>query len=131
MLMVIVSVPPGRQDPGFLTSFAPHFSVRIQCRQPIRTNTIDMKSIIEYFFGVYEKLIQILLNPVFYKENKYPLKRKNERANEFAFAFNCIAEKSPDTLLDVGTGKTSFPHLVQNCGFKVTAIDKITGYWIS
>lgn len=131
MLTVIVSVPPGRQDPGFLTSFAPHFSVRIQCRQPIRTNTIDMKSIIEYFFGVYEKLIQILLNPVFYKENKYPLKRKNERANEFAFAFNCIAEKSPDTLLDVGTGKTSFPHLVQNCGIKVTAIDKITGYWIS
>lgn len=90
-----------------------------------------MKSIIEYVFGVYEKLIQILLNPVFYKENKYPLKRKNERANEFAFAFHCIAAKSPDTLLDVGTGKTSFPHLVQNCGIKVTAIDKIIGYWIS
>lgn len=129
--MVSGGASPDRPNLLFLTSFTAHFYVRMQCRQPIRTNTIIMKSIIEYFFGVYEKLIQILLNPVFYKENKYPLKRKNERSNEFAFAFSCIAEKSPDSLLDVGTGKTSFPHLVQNCGIKVTAIDKITGYWIS
>lgn len=127
--MCIIHGLPGQPNLGFLASFTPHFSDRIDCRQSIRTNTIIMKSIIEYVFGVYEKLIQLLLHPVFYKENKYPLKRKNERANEFAFAFRCIAEKSPDTLLDVGTGKTSFPHLVQNCGIKVTAIDKITGYW--
>ena len=89
-----------------------------------------MKKILEFLFSLYEKLIQVFLQPVFYRENKFPLKRKNERANEFAFAFQCIAEKSPDSLLDVGTGKTAFPHLVQNCGIRPTAIDKVSGYWL-
>jgi SAM-dependent methyltransferase len=118
-------------DLRYLSSFTTDLSAGFQYWRTFQTNIIFMKSIVEYIFGIYEKLIQVLLGPIFYKENKYPLKRKNERANEFAFAFNCIAEKSPDSLLDVGTGKTSFPHLVQNCGIHVTAIDKIKGYWSS
>jgi len=88
-----------------------------------------MKSIILFFFSIYEKLIVLLLQPVFYKEKKFPLKRLNERPVEYGFAFNCIAEHYPKTLLDVGTGTTAFPHLVANCGIKPTAIDQITRYW--
>lgn len=83
-----------------------------------------------WFFGLYEKLIQVMLQPVFYKEKKYSyFNRRNERPVEYAFAFKCIAEIYPENLLDVGTGTSAFTHLVDNCGIKTTSIDKISGYW--
>ena len=56
-------------------------------------------------------------------------KRYNERPVEFAFVFRCLAEFAPTTVLDVGTGHTSLPHLIRNCGPVVTAIDNVTDYW--
>jgi len=53
----------------------------------------------------------------------------NERPVEFSFLFSKILEIWPETILDVGTGKTSLPHMLRNCGFMVTAIDNISDYW--
>ena len=40
-----------------------------------------------------------------------------------------LATKRPKTVLDVGTGTTSWPHLLRNCGFVTTAIDNVRDYW--
>jgi 2-polyprenyl-3-methyl-5-hydroxy-6-metoxy-1,4-benzoquinol methylase len=53
----------------------------------------------------------------------------NERPVEFAFVFSHIARLAPKTVLDVGTGKTSLPHMVRVCGPLVTAVDNVRDYW--
>lgn len=47
----------------------------------------------------------------------------NERPAEYAFVFNWLGKLYPDSILDVGAGSTSLPHLMHLCGFDVTAID--------
>ena len=53
----------------------------------------------------------------------------NERSVEYRFVFEVITRTAPKTVLDVGTGKTALPHLMQTCGLQVTAIDNIYDYW--
>lgn len=55
--------------------------------------------------------------------------RFNERPVEYSFVFRKISEIYPKTILDVGTGITSLPHLMQYCGPLVTAIDNVRDYW--
>lgn len=55
----------------------------------------------------------------------------NERAVEYGFALRQISQIKARTILDVGTGRSSWPHLLANCGFAVTAIDNIRDYWTS
>lgn len=59
-----------------------------------------------------------------------PFKVFNERPVEYKFVFENISELYPKTLLDIGAGTTALPHLIANCGCKVTAIDNIKDYWI-
>ena len=53
----------------------------------------------------------------------------NERPIEFSFVFKYLTRFYPKTILDVGTGLTSLPHLMRSCGFMVTAIDNVRDYW--
>ena len=53
----------------------------------------------------------------------------NERCVEYRFVFEAITKTAPETVLDIGTGKTALPHLMQSCGLKVTATDNIYDYW--
>jgi SAM-dependent methyltransferase len=62
---------------------------------------------------------------------KQRFNRLNERPVEFAFVFRAIARFAPKTILDVGTGKTSLPHLMRTCGPLVTATDNVRDYWPS
>lgn len=55
--------------------------------------------------------------------------RKNERAIEYGFALRTLADVSPNTVLDVGTGISALPQLMAQCGSVVTASDNIVGYW--
>jgi SAM-dependent methyltransferase len=83
-------------------------------------------------FGLFEALGRPYLALVLFKEKRFPsFKNLNERPVEYRFAFDCLARVSPKTLLDIGTGSSSFPHLVENCGIRATAIDKVDGYWRS
>lgn len=58
-----------------------------------------------------------------------PFNVPNERPVEYKFVFEHISELYPKTILDIGTGTTALPHLMANCGCKVTAIDNIDDYW--
>ena len=64
-----------------------------------------------------------------YKQQVYT--STNERPIEFSFLFKELVEFWPKNILDVGTGITSLPHLLRNCGFLVTATDNIKDYWPS
>jgi len=55
--------------------------------------------------------------------------RVNERPIEYRFVFDVATRVAPTTVLDVGTGKTSLPHLLWICGYEVTAIDNVSDYW--
>lgn len=60
--------------------------------------------------------------------NKKPV-AFNERAMEYHFVFRQLTKFCPQHLLDVGSGKTALPALINNCGFNVTAIDNIKDFW--
>jgi SAM-dependent methyltransferase len=53
----------------------------------------------------------------------------NERPVEYSFAFRYLNELQPQTVLDVGSGRSAFPALLRTCGFVVTATDNIRDYW--
>lgn len=55
----------------------------------------------------------------------------NERPIEYRFVFENLTAVFPQTVLDVGTGKTALPQLMRTCGFIVTAMDNVTDYWPS
>jgi SAM-dependent methyltransferase len=48
---------------------------------------------------------------------------------EYAVALRWLAERYPPTLLDVGPGPSSWPHLVARTGIAVTAIDNMESPW--
>ncbi len=48
----------------------------------------------------------------------------NERAIEYAFVFKCISMLGPKTILDVGTGRTALPALINSCDIQTVCIDK-------
>jgi 2-polyprenyl-3-methyl-5-hydroxy-6-metoxy-1,4-benzoquinol methylase len=56
-------------------------------------------------------------------------KHPNERILEYSFVLKSISRISPNSVLDVGPGLSSFPHLLMKCDLKVTAIDNFSNYW--
>lgn len=63
-----------------------------------------------------------------YMNQKSP--RLNERAVEYSFALRCIIYHTPmRSVLDVGSGTSSWPSLLRTCGCLVTAIDEMKNYW--
>ena len=65
------------------------------------------------------------------EQKKRPFPVINERATEYGFTLNHMRKLCTGDVLDIGSGKSSWPHLLSTCGFKVKAIDKIEGYWNS
>lgn len=55
--------------------------------------------------------------------------RRNERAIEISYVFKQLTKYYPSTVLDVGTGKSSLPHLMSGVRFEVDAIDEKGNYW--
>jgi len=70
-----------------------------------------------------------LLRAAFPNERVVPRGYVYERAIEYSFAFEVLMEYKKKNILDVGSGKSAFPALLKNCGFNVTAIDKVGDYY--
>ena len=80
--------------------------------------------------STYQLIAKLYLNPKLRHEwKKRTGRRRNERPVEYAFAMKWLAKLYPKTVLDVGSGTTSFPQVMADCGFHVTAIDNVTDYW--
>lgn len=86
--------------------------------------------VIETFLRAYNFLGRIYLAPLlFYEWKKSARKNINERAIEYGFALKWLTEIYPREVLDIGSGASAWPNIVAACGFHVTAVDKIKGYW--
>jgi 2-polyprenyl-3-methyl-5-hydroxy-6-metoxy-1,4-benzoquinol methylase len=77
---------------------------------------------------LYNIIAYLYLSPLLKAEQSQSAEI-NERSTEYSFALNCLNEYCTGKILDIGSGKSSWPHLLASCGFKVTAIDKMRGYW--
>jgi SAM-dependent methyltransferase len=70
-----------------------------------------------------------LLTPLLRHERSHPPQVLSERLVEYATALRWISERYPRTLLDVGPGVSSWPHLLAAAGVQVTALDQMDSYW--
>ena len=84
-----------------------------------------LKTLIHRIGMIYVRLVCA------HEYNNQTFSAVNERPIEFAFVFRNLVAIWPKRILDVGTGMTSLPHLMRNCGFYVTATDNIQDYWPS
>ncbi len=84
------------------------------------------------FDSLFKKISRLYLVKTLKDEYDHPpFPTFNERPIEYRFVFEQIQDFYPKTVLDVGTGTTSLPNLMANCGCKVTAIDNVKDYWAS
>jgi 2-polyprenyl-3-methyl-5-hydroxy-6-metoxy-1,4-benzoquinol methylase len=82
------------------------------------------------YLNPYRIIAKSYINGVNKREFLHPpFNAFNERPVEYRFVFEQISELYPKKVLDVGTGVTALPHLMANCGIKVSAIDNIKDYW--
>lgn len=80
--------------------------------------------------NIYNLLGNIFLRPLLNREIQMRDKPAfNERPVEYAFSLRNIQKYCKGHILDIGPGRSSWPHLLYNCGYKVKAIDRIEGYW--
>jgi len=70
-----------------------------------------------------------VLLPLLRYERRHPPDSMSERLIEYAAALRWISERYPRTLLDVGPGDSSWPHLLAAQGVQVTALDQVVSYW--
>lgn len=82
--------------------------------------------------SIYNFLGKMYLNPLLIAEQKKrPFPEINERPVEYSFSLKHLQKLCLGKILDVGSGKSSWPHIMSMCGYNVKAIDKIDGYWNS
>jgi 2-polyprenyl-3-methyl-5-hydroxy-6-metoxy-1,4-benzoquinol methylase len=53
----------------------------------------------------------------------------NEGTAQYPFALSALRDYAAHDVLDVGTGLSSWPRLLADCGFHVTAVDEFSNYW--
>ena len=70
-----------------------------------------------------------ILKILFWHDNRYRTNEISERPTEYAYALKKLGQHNASTVLDIGPGRSSFPHLLWYCGYKVTAIDPARQYW--
>ncbi len=88
-----------------------------------------MKKII---LKIYDFIGSKYLNPILkLEQKKRPFPLINERSTEYSFTIKHMSTLCNGNVLDIGPGKSSWPHLLSTCGFNVKAIDKMDGYWNS
>jgi len=78
-----------------------------------------------YFLNYWEKA----LKKKYIESQDRGVSAPDERQLEYLFAFKHISSIYPPEILDVGTGLSPWPALLNYCGYNVTAIDEINNYW--
>ena len=89
-----------------------------------------MKTLILNF---YKLIARIIINAIVNHEQiKKPFPELNEREIEYYYSLSMIIwhrNKNNPKILDIGTGNSSWPHILSICGHNVKAIDEKGGYW--
>ena len=86
------------------------------------------KAVLQFYNFIVAKSLSPILK---LEQKKRPFPVINERATEYSFTLRYIQKLCAGKLLDIGSGKSSWPHLLSICGIDVKAIDKMDEYWNS
>jgi SAM-dependent methyltransferase len=71
-----------------------------------------------------------LIRPLLKSEWEHHVAREiNEGAVGYQVALRALTAHAAREVLDVGTGTSAWPQLLVGCGFRVSAIDEVAGYW--
>ncbi len=62
-------------------------------------------------------------------ENQNPGPRPDSKPLQYAFALKALSHSQFQDVLDVGTGRSAWPALLAPCGYHLTAVDEMRGYW--
>lgn len=74
---------------------------------------------------IYNYIGRRYLSPILRAEQKKrPFPEINERAAEYAFALRYLKTFASGPVLDIGPGRSSWPHLLTICGLAVREIAK-------
>lgn len=88
---------------------------------------IDPKALVRRAYAAGARLY---LGPVLRRESSEPLYDAiGEQGFDWEFSLRAVNECAPPRILDVGTGLAAWPHVLASCGYDVTAIDRVDGYW--
>ncbi len=80
--------------------------------------------------NIYRSILKLFLWPQLYMAWRRPkLREINERVIEYGYALSRLGEICPATVLDIGPGSSSWPQILANCGYRVTAIDTKRPLW--
>ena len=86
-----------------------------------------MKKIIENTYNfIGKKYLHPILN---HEYKKRTISIINERPIEYGYSFRHLLKYCNGRILDIGSGKSSWPHILYTCGYTIKAIDKIDGHW--
>lgn len=88
-----------------------------------------IRVLMSYFHQLKKLCFRKIFNVFLKREYEYQRFEPNERVIEYSFVFQSLLGTFPTSVLDVGTGKSSLPHLLKICGFTVMAIDNMDDYW--
>ncbi len=78
----------------------------------------------------YEAGARLYLTPLLrHEQRRPPVAGVGEYLFQFEFALRAVARHAPAELLDIGSGLSSWPHLVASTGVRVTATDEMRSYW--
>lgn len=79
---------------------------------------------------LYDAGARVYLSPLLRREQELPpVGLVGEYLFQFEFALRAVARHAPAELVDVGSGLSSWPHLVASTGVRVTATDEMRSYW--
>lgn len=83
-----------------------------------------------WVYRIYGWALAHLLCPLLWIEQRFrpPKGPPNDRLIEYPFALQALGEAAAQRVLDVGSGDSSWPHLLWYTGLQVKAIDKQVGY---
>ena len=91
---------------------------------------MGMSNIKRFAHWVYCKAGEPYLMPLLYAEQRKQKGPVNERGVEYGYTLQELSKLGGiEKVLDVGSGNSSFPHLLSYCGYKVTALDNMLQSW--
>ena len=86
----------------------------------------------KYIYRIYALFAKLAIYPILKKDYEINLANQNlpnERVVEYSFALNSLNNYNIKNILDVGSGLSPFPKLLEVCDFTVVSIDNMRDYW--
>ena len=90
--------------------------------------SIILEKILDF---ICDQILATRLKKTFQKQGKSVKDYVYERPIEYAFTLSSLVRHKSLEILDVGTGRSAFPRVLEDAGFRVSCVDQKSDYWNS